>query len=294
MLDYQAITALAAVIETQNFQIAAEKLFVTQSAISQRIKSLENFYGESVLIRELPYRPTKLGSTLLEHFRRVMLLEDALNETLLGAHSQRISIAISRDSLETWFVAIMDALKKILPFTLEIIADDQDITLSYLQNGLVSACASTSAKSISGCKVEFLGYFDYVLVASPEFKKKYFSGKNMQDNLIKAPAIIFDRKDNLHANYLKQFFDIDDTHIQYHVVPSVAGFRQFAVNGYAYALIPKIDILNELKQHKLVNLFPDKILAMPVYWHSWAVETRLYKTFNDLVLKMSKKVLRQK
>ena len=75
MIDYQAVAALSAVIETQSFQKAAEKLFVTQSAVSQRIKSLENFYGKPVLIRSLPYRPTHLGTALLEHFRRTMLLK---------------------------------------------------------------------------------------------------------------------------------------------------------------------------------------------------------------------------
>ncbi len=53
MLDYQAIAALAAVIKTQGFQTAAERLFITQSTVSQRIKALEQYYGEPVLIRTL-------------------------------------------------------------------------------------------------------------------------------------------------------------------------------------------------------------------------------------------------
>lgn len=294
-MDYQAIAALMAVIETQSFQRAAEKLFVTQSAISQRIKTLESFYGEPVLIRTLPYRPTRLGSILLDHFRRTKLLEDALNETLyLSQSKQKISIAISRDSLETWFVAVIAQIKKISPITMEIIADDQDVTLSYLQNGLVSACASTNKKTLPGCKIDFVGYFDYILVSSPEFKKMYFAGKDIKQALIEAPTIIFDSKDKLHTQYLKHFFDIDDAPIQYHVVPSVAGFRQFALNGYAYALIPRIDIIHELNQGTLINLFPKKVWKMPVYWHSWGIETKRYKLFNQLVLSIGKKILDNK
>ena len=167
------------------------------------------------------------------------------------------------------------------------------MTLSYLQNGQVSACASTTEKGLSGCKIEFLGYLDYVLVASPEFKKQYFKSKNTKLNLANAPAIIFDHKDELHKKYLQHFFNLDDTDMQYHVVPSVAGFRQFAVNGYAYALIPEIDILKELKQKKLIKLFPEKVWQMPIYWHSWSVETKLHKSFNALVLKVATKILRQ-
>lgn len=291
-MDYQAIAALMAVVETQSFQDAADKLCVTQSAVSQRIKGLESFYGEPLLIRTLPYRPTRLGSILLDHFRRVKLLEEALNETLDSAQAlQKISIAISRDSLETWFVSVIDQIKTLPSITLEILADDQETTLSYLKNGLVSACASTHNKPLPGCKIDLIGYFDYILVSSPEFKKTYFSGKNIKQALMNAPAIIFDNKDQLHAQYLKLFFDIENDHIPYHVIPSVAGFRQFALNGYAYALIPKIDIMNELKQGTLMNLFPEKVWKMPVYWHSWGIETKCYNLFNELVVRIGKKVL---
>ncbi|HEX2549231.1 MAG TPA: LysR family transcriptional regulator, partial [Gammaproteobacteria bacterium] len=166
MLDYQAIAALAAVIETQSFNRAAEKLFITQSAVSQRIKSLENHYGEPVLVRTMPYRATQLGATLVGHYKRILILEDSFDENLfLKSKQSNISIAISRDSLETWFLKVIDALKTIPHIQLEIIADDQDYTLDYLRNGIVSACASTSAKHISNATVELIGYFDYVLVA---------------------------------------------------------------------------------------------------------------------------------
>lgn len=294
MLDYQAIAALAAIIESQSFIKAAEKLFITQSAVSQRIRALESHYGEPVLIRALPYRPTALGLTLLRHFKRTQLLENALEEEL-GAQTlrQSVSIAISRDSLETWFVKVIDGLKTLPELQLEIIADDQDATLNYFQNGQVAACASTEPKPASGARAEFLGYFDYVLVASPEFKKRYFKQANDRLNLTRAPALIFDHKDQLHFQYLRHFFKISDEQLRYHTVPSVAGFRQFAIQGYAYALIPRIDIIQELGQHKLVILYPDKILKMPVFWHSWAIETRLYKQFNALVIKTGKKLLSQ-
>jgi LysR family transcriptional regulator (chromosome initiation inhibitor) len=295
MLDYAAIAALHAVIETQGFRQAAEKLFVTQSAISQRIKTLENNYGEPVLMRTLPYRPTPLGLVLLGHYKRVLLLEDSLDENLSSRiHHPNISIAISRDSLETWFLEVIRELQTMQqPIKLEIIADDQDHTLNYLQNGLVSGCVSTNAKTLSGCKVDLIGYFDYVMVASKEFKKKYFNNKNLVENFLHAPAVIFDHKDRLHTKYLKHFFNISDANIQYHVVPSVTGFRHFAINGLALALIPEIDILKELKEKKLINLFPDKVWKMPLYWHRWTVETKSYKLFNELILKVGKKILRQ-
>ena len=295
MLDYRAIAALRAIIETQGFESAAQKLFITQSAVSQRIRTLENYYGKPVLIRMLPYRPTELGQSLLGHYKRLMFLEESL--TLPGmskGQSPRISVALSRDSVETWFVDVMAKLKNIASLKIEIIADDQEITLDYLKKGLVSACASTESRSITGCQAKLLGFFDYVLVASPGFIKKYFQNKKDQvKNLVEAPYVIFDNKDYLHTRYLKKFFNISEINPNYHVVPSIAGFRQFALQGYACALIPKIDIINDLNKKKLINLFPDKIWKMPIYWHSWVLENKNYKQFNDLVLSVAKNVLRQ-
>lgn len=296
LIDYQGIAALAAVIETQGFQSAADKLCITQSAISQRIKALEQYYGEHVLIRTIPYRLTELGLTLVGHYKHVVLLEDALEAKLdPSASAPRVSLSISRDSLETWFVVVLDQLKHIMPITIEIIADDQEHTLDFLKNGLVSACASTTKKPLSGCKSDFLGYFDYILAATPGFKREYFqNSKEIRKKLLESPSMIFDQNDKLHADYLKHFFRIDSLDVKNcHVMPSVAGFKRFILNGYAYALIPKIDIEKELLQKKLVNLFPDKIWEMPVYWHAWQIENKAFKLFNELVQKVASKLLRQ-
>lgn len=290
MLDYRALQALNAVIQTQGFESAAKKLFITQSAISQRISALENYYGKPLLIRTLPYRPTTLGEALLGHYKRTLLLEEELSiklsKTLTHSH---ISIAINRDSLETWFMAVIDKMKSIADISLEIISDDQEVTLDYLRKGLVSACLSTTEKPITNCVATFLGYMDYILVASPAFYKKYFKDKkSIKKNLLKAPAVIFDNKDYLHARYLKHFFKINHETPKYHTVPSVTGFRKFAIHGYAYALIPKIDIVNELNKNKLISILPNKPWKMPLYWHHWAIESEAYKNFNDLVIGVAK------
>ncbi|AJI68415.1 LysR family transcriptional regulator [Francisella tularensis] len=80
MIDYKAIQALKEVIEQQSFELAADKLFISQSAVSQRIKSLETKFGASVLIRILPYKVTKLGQDLLSLLTKVELLESSLLE----------------------------------------------------------------------------------------------------------------------------------------------------------------------------------------------------------------------
>ncbi len=293
MFDYKSLEALAAVIDQQSFEKAATKLFITQSAVSQRIKSLENYFGQPLLIRDVPHYPTELGQLLLNHYRKTKLLEDD-TRAQFSAHVERarLPIAINRDSLEIWFPHIFQSLAPMNSILLEIITDDQEVTIDYFKRGIVAACVSTTSKPISGCQVDFLGNLDYLLVASPEFKQQHFAKSNdITKSLIEAPSVIFDAKDKLHARYLNEFFDIQGPTLNTHIIPSVHGFKQFALLGYGYGLIPAIHIKKELQQTQLVELFPNKPWRMPLYWHSWQIQTEQYKIFNALVLKVARKHL---
>ncbi|HEY5259963.1 MAG TPA: LysR family transcriptional regulator ArgP [Rhabdochlamydiaceae bacterium] len=294
MLDYRGIEALYAVQELQSFEEAAKKLHVTQSAVSQRIKGLETYYGEPVLIRTLPYLPTELGKRLIGHFKRISLLEEDLERQLETTGTlPRMSIALNRDSLETWFLDLLKETELFRGVVLEVIADDQELTLDYLKKGLVSACLSTSEKEIKGCKVDALGNMEYVLVASPEFAKKYFSEGTPKECLRKAPAIKFDQNDQLHERYLEKFFHLNGKELNYNVIPSVKGFKELVLLGYGYALIPRIDIVTELKKKQLVQLY-DKVWKVPLYWHHWAVDSEFYRKFNaDIVRHVKSRLLRR-
>lgn len=293
MIDYRGLEALYAVLELQNFEMAAKKLFISQSAVSQRIKGLEDYYGEPVLIRTLPYRPTKLGGQLIGHFKKISLLEQELDQELgtINVHPH-ISIAINRDSLETWFLELVENEKEVFKdIILEIIADDQELTLNYLKNGTVSACLSTSEKEILGGKATFLGNMEYVLTASPAFVKKYFSFDDPIKCLQNAPAIKFDKNDYLHERYLEKFFGMNGSELKYNIIPSVKGFKKFALLGLGYGLIPKIDIHDELRTKQLIQIHPNKKWEIPFYWHYWSVQSKLYQKFNTDMIHLAKRKL---
>ena len=105
-LDYKLLRALDAVLQEQNFDRAAKSLHITQSAISQRVKQLEQQFAEPLLIRSQPLLATPLGQKLLAHYRQVHQLELELAGELAPDEPQgpiRISIAVNADSLATWF-----------------------------------------------------------------------------------------------------------------------------------------------------------------------------------------------
>jgi DNA-binding transcriptional LysR family regulator len=94
--DYRTLQALDAVIRERGFERAAQKLCITQSAVSQRIKQLENMFGQPLLVRTVPPRPTEQGQKLLALLRQVELLEEEwLGDEQTGSTPLLLSLAVN-------------------------------------------------------------------------------------------------------------------------------------------------------------------------------------------------------
>lgn len=144
---------------------------------------------------------------------------------------------------------------------------------------------------MAGCQTHLLGSFDYCFVASKEFIKHYFKTNRHKENLRTAPALIFDKHDKLHQSFTEKFFSLNEPPINFHLIPSVQGFKQFALHGFGCGLLPQIDISDELKHKNLIEVFPEKRWKMPIYWHSWAIESDIEKQFREYLLGIAEKQL---
>ena len=80
--DYPALAALAAVLRHGSFDAAARALSVTPSAISQRIKALEDRLGAPLVLRGTPCTGTATGLRLARHMEDLGLLEAQLAQDL--------------------------------------------------------------------------------------------------------------------------------------------------------------------------------------------------------------------
>ena len=78
MLDYPALQAVSLVVRTGSFEKAAQALNVTPSAVSQRVKQLEERLGTVLIIRGQPCTATERGEWLCRHMEQVGLLEGEL------------------------------------------------------------------------------------------------------------------------------------------------------------------------------------------------------------------------
>ncbi len=270
MLDYAALSALAAVLREGSFERAAQALCVTPSAVSQRIRSLEERVGCALVVRAQPCRATDAGRRLCQHVDRVRLLEQELHGTLPtlapeGPTRVALPIAVNADSLATWFAPAVAAFAADAPVLLELSVDDQDHTATWLRSGAVLAAVTGTARPPPGFNSQPLGAMRYLAAASPAYVARHFAGGVGAGSLARAPSLVFNTKDELQARWVRRLCH-REVELPRHALPSAHAFVAAAVAGMGWGLHPQVLIASHLAEGSLLELVPDTALDVPLFW----------------------------
>ncbi|WP_061032426.1 LysR family transcriptional regulator ArgP [Vibrio splendidus] len=295
-LDYKWIEALDAVVKQRSFERAAEQLYISQSAVSQRIKQLEKWLAQPALVRENPPRPTPAGKKLLGLYRRVRLLEHELVPELMnedGNQPLSISIATNADSLATWLLPALSGVMKSRQVELNLAIHGESRTIEKIKSGEVAGAISLESQAIPGCSADYLGRMDYVCVGSPDFHQRYFSEGVNYTTLRKAPAVSYDQYDDLHKKFLHDHFNVPRDSVINHTVGSSEAFVRLALSGVAYCLIPRLQIIEELESGSLIDITPGFLLSYRIYWHHWQLESGVLKEISQAILSFAHEHLPQ-
>lgn len=273
MLDYTGLQALAAVLREGSFERAARRLHVTPSAVSQRVKQLEERAGQVLVLRGTPCTGTEAGRRLCLHLEQVQLLENELrraNPELLGddaaAPAPTLQLAVNADSLSTWFMDAMAAFTAGGNELLDLRIDDQEHTGERLRDGEVIAAVTATGTAIAGCNTWALGTMRYVAAASPEFVARHFGDGVTAAALARAPIMTYDRKDRLQDQWLQAQGLASRTHAPRHFLPSNFGYVRACEVGMGWGMHPTVLIAGQLASGVLVELAPGAHLDVPLYW----------------------------
>lgn len=286
-LDNAQLAAFAAVLEEGSFEAAARRLHVTPSAISQRLRSLEERLGQILVQRASPCRPTEAGRTLARFTGQLALLEaEAL--AALGQPSAdpgaplRVPIAVNADSLDSWFPRLFDALPPQPRLVFDLRVEDQDHSAALLREGQVMAAVSASAEPVQGCSVEPLGTMRYLGVASPALVRHAFRHRADAAALSRTPMLVFNAKDALQHRFIAMLAG-DIALPPVHHVPSTAGFVTFARLGVGWGMMPEAFVAEPLARGELAEIAPGHHLDIPLYWHRWRLRSPALDTVTAAV-----------
>lgn len=271
MFDYKLLAALAAVVEQAGFDRAAQKLGLSQSAISQRIKLLEARLGQPVLLRATPPQPTEVGRRLLNHVQQVRLLERDLQgqvpELDENRLPERLRIALNSDSLATWWAEAVAPFCTEHGVVLDHVLEDQAVGLKRMRAGEVAGCVCAVERPLAGARSQFLGAMRYRALASPAFIARHLAASAPAEALLRAPAVVFGPDDQLQHRYLASL-GLSGA-FSHHLCPSSEGFVRLLLSDLGWGLVPELQVRAELASGALVDVFRGKPIDVPLYWHHW-------------------------
>jgi len=296
-IDHAQLAAFAAVLNEGNFDLAARKLNVTPSAISQRIKLLEDRIGQILIQRTVPCQATAAGRVILRYAEEVALLESEVFTSLgitkeFQSKTVRIPIVVNADSLDSWFGLVLESIARDGTIAVDIRAEDQDHSLAMLREGNVMAGLSTSPKAIQGCRVELLGGMRYLAVASPAYVQKYFGNGVGPDALHSAPMLVFNKKDGLQRRFAALLTE-QAVDAPVHYIPSTRSFLEAACRGLGWGMMPEQITAQALRAGDLVQISAQHWLDIPLYWHRWRIESVSIDLISKFVLEAASLTLRR-
>jgi LysR family transcriptional regulator, chromosome initiation inhibitor len=294
--EYSALEALTAVIQEGTFEAAAKALNITQSAVSQRIKLLEDRAGAVLVMRGRPCIATEYGQHLCRHVEQVQLLEWELGKNLASLTNSTpaapilIRIAANNDSLATWFPEVIRRAGSEINLYFDIFSDDQEYTAQKLRSGEALAAITTSEKPLQGCRRLSLGAIEYLAVASPRFAKTHFRDGVTLKAASQAPCLAFNRKDTLPEQWLLKAFG-ETVPVACHYLPSFTGYLMCCMNGAGWGLMPRSSIAPHLADGSLIELEPRKTVLMSLHWQSSAQSSVIMRLLTEIVQDVARKQL---
>jgi LysR family transcriptional regulator (chromosome initiation inhibitor) len=290
--DPNQLAALSAVLRLGAFEAAAHALAVTPSAVSQRIKALEERCGAVLVLRGTVCSGTAAGLRLAKHAEDIGLLEAQLARELAleaGGGPVRLRIAVNADSLASWFIDAMAGVEGVL---FDLVVDDQDHSAEWLRRGEVSAAVTASAKPVTGFDAHALGSLIYTATASPCYMARWFADGVTAEAAARAPCLIFNAKDTLQRQWLEANV-APQLAPPAHFLPSTQAFIDAAAAGLGWGMNPAAMVEADIRAGRLVPLIADTELPVGLSWQVARVMAPALADVTAAVLKSARRYLQQ-
>lgn len=297
-LDYKALAVLDAVASQGSFEKAASTLGISQSAVSQRIKALEDSSGRLLIVRGVPCVPTGLGQRLISHHRNVRLMEASLDIDLGNRVSMpEISLAVDGASLATWFPLALPPLLTPPRCQLDVRQADREQALHMVQEGSVFGAvaardhgAAGAAATLNGPAVAPLGIMRYLCVATPVFGGHWFGDGFSAEAVQLAPAVVSERAPM--ARFLASAVGRQGA-FPHHTLPVSPALYECIYGGLAYGLLPQLHVAGAIDSGRLVDVAPGFMLDVALDWHAWNLDTPFTRALSEQIINSARRYLLQ-
>jgi DNA-binding transcriptional LysR family regulator len=242
-MNLRFVEAFYWVASLKSISRAADRLFLTQSAMSSRIATLEEEMGVLLLDRrDKQFKLTAAGARFLIYAQKLLELQREARQEMGSSETMAVAMRIGaiESVLHSWLIPWLEKLRSEHPgLELELTVETTPILIDQIQRGTLDLVFSVLPASADGVRMQALPSMEMVFVGNPELhiKRKY-----VLDELAAMELLTFQKGSQPHVTLLDLFRTHRLEPKKVHAISSISAMVQLVQGGFGVALLPRAAI----------------------------------------------------
>lgn len=239
-MNLRFVEAFYWVATLKSISRAAEKLFITQSAMSARVAALEDELGALLLDRrDKTFRLTVAGSRFLVHAQKLLELQRTAKAEVGSELAPEMTVRLGaiESVLHSWLIPWVEALRQQYPsLELELTVETTPVLIDQMRRGALDIAFAALPTSGDGIRTSTFPSMEMCFVGNKTIhaKRKY-----SLDDIAAFDILTFQRGSQPHVGLLDL---LKSKHIQprkVHTISSISAMLQLVQGGFGVATLPK-------------------------------------------------------
>lgn len=246
---------------------AAEKLFITQSAMSARIAALEDELGALLLDRrDKTFRLTVAGSRFLLHAQKLLELQRAAKQEIGSGAPAQITVRVGaiESVLHSWLIPWIQQLRSEYPvLELELTVETTPVLVDQLRRGVLDLAFAALPATGEGVRTRALPAMEMCFVGNSEIhiKRKY-----VLKDLEEFDLLTFQRGSQPYVGLLDLLKSEGVQARKVHAISSISAMIQLVQGGFGVATLPNAAVLR-LREARNIKVLActSKLPPLPIH-----------------------------
>ena len=266
-MNLRFVEAFYWVASLKSISRAADKLCLTQSAMSSRIATLEDELGVLLLDRrDKQFKLTVAGARFLVYAQKLLELQREVKAEMGSGAPVAVSMRIGaiESVLHSWLIPWLEKLRHDQGgLELELTVETTPILMDHIQRGTLDLVFAVLPASADGVRTRALPSMEMAFVGNPALHKK----RNYRlDELAEMELLTFQKGSHPHVSLLDLFRQHQLEPKKVHAISSISAMVQLVQGGFGVALLPRVAVQGLAGVASLKLLSSDaKLQALPIH-----------------------------
>ena len=238
-MNLRFVEAFYWVATLQSVSRAAEKLFITQSAMSARIAALEQELGTVLLDRrDKQFRLTFAGQRFLKHAARLLEMQREIKQEMGGEAAAEVQMRIGaiESVLHSWLIPWVEQLRSDYPaLELELSVETTPVLIELVRRGALDIVFTASPAAAEGVRSKALPPMEMCFLGNAKVhRKRMWRMADFAD----VELMTFQRGSVPHLVLVDQLKAGGIQPRKVHAISSISAMVQLVQGGFGVATLP--------------------------------------------------------